>query len=564
MPASDQTFYNQHKLDIVFGLSSILMLVSVVIMFTQDYFRPFKEEQRVFRDVESCLAQRLALAAIPSAQEFAEKEQAVKNAREKRDKKDKEIGEIKREMARIQPQKELSETAFGNVAANLDSKISFFNSHAGQFGIQAANEKYRAEIDSLTAEKARTKAVFDDHVEKLLALQRSLNDIEGPLLKAQAEWKNLNDRFEAQAKLAISKQWRWTDSLRAFPVMDAFNSPLKIHQLTIEDIPIDYNFKHVTRFDSCTTCHLGIDRPAYTKKMLQSLTSITPEQKNELEAARERLKQRKLTLASLENKGESRRVPDADSLTLTTLSEKELTPARLKEFSAHPRLELFVGASSKHPAEKFGCSSCHQGQGRGTTFTAAFHSPNDSKAMEEWKKSHGWDPTDHTFLWDFPMHPTRFIESSCLKCHHQVTDLYGADNRNEAPKLLRGYNLIKENGCFGCHEIQGRKGGRRSVRICDWNPGRPWMNSRPSSGPGSRRTPTACPATCARSGPACIASPTRPTGIGPPSLSRPRARFGQTPRCPTSSTWPTAMPLRSPARARSPSPTPRFRPSLTI
>ena len=57
--------------------------------------------------------------------------------------------------------------------------------------------------------------------------------------------------------------------------------------------------------------------------------------------------------------------------------------------------------------------------------------------------------------------PKRFVESSCLKCHHQVTDLISSDNRNEAPKLLRGYNLIKENGCFGCHEIAGRKGGRQ-------------------------------------------------------------------------------------------------------
>ena len=72
-------------------------------------------------------------------------------------------------------------------------------------------------------------------------------------------------------------------------------------------------------------------------------------------------------------------------------------------------------------------------------------------------KEHNWHP-EH--MWDFPMLPHRFVESSCLKCHHQVTDLIDSDNRNNAPKLLRGYNLIKENGCFGCHEIGGRKGGR--------------------------------------------------------------------------------------------------------
>ena len=51
------------------------------------------------------------------------------------------------------------------------------------------------------------------------------------------------------------------DSLRTLPVINGFADPLKIQQFTINDIPIDYNFKIVTRFDRCMTCHLGIDRP---------------------------------------------------------------------------------------------------------------------------------------------------------------------------------------------------------------------------------------------------------------------------------------------------------------
>ena len=86
------------------------------------------------------------------------------------------------------------------------------------------------------------------------------------------------------------------------------------------------------------------------------------------------------------------------------------------------------------------------------------HTPNTSAAKERWSKEHGYEAIHD---WDFPMNPMRFVESSCLKCHHQVTDLIGSDNRNEAPKLVRGFNLIKENGCFGCHEIAGRKGGRQ-------------------------------------------------------------------------------------------------------
>ena len=157
---------------------------------------------------------------------------------------------------------------------------------------------------------------------------------------------------------------------------------------------------------------------------------------------------------------EAHTIPSPDALTVSYVPHSVLTDSRIKEFCAICAQELFVSSSSKHPAEKFGCTSCHQGQGAGTTFNGSFHSPNNSHEQEKWKKDHAYGSDTHTFLWDYPMLPMRFVESSCLKCHHQVTDLYSPNNRNEAPKLLKGYKLIRENGCFGCHEIQGRKEGR--------------------------------------------------------------------------------------------------------
>jgi len=82
MAASDKPYHDQNWLDILFALTSIAMLVSVVMMFMQDYFREFKTEQRVFRDVESKLAQRLALQQMPSLDEFEKAAADVENARD--------------------------------------------------------------------------------------------------------------------------------------------------------------------------------------------------------------------------------------------------------------------------------------------------------------------------------------------------------------------------------------------------------------------------------------------------------------------------------------------------
>ncbi len=63
------------------------------------------------------------------------------------------------------------------------------------------------------------------------------------------------------------------------------------------------------------------------------------------------------------------------------------------------------------------------------------------------------------------MMPERFMESSCLKCHHDVVELKPSEKFPDAPapKLVQGYTTIREYGCFGCHEINGYDGPKKRV-----------------------------------------------------------------------------------------------------
>jgi len=81
----------------------------------------------------------------------------------------------------------------------------------------------------------------------------------------------------------------------------------------------------------------------------------------------------------------------------------------------------------RHPFNKFGCTICHQGQGRATTREAA----------------HG--RVEH---WDQPMLDLQYIQSACGKCH-----LPG--DVPEAPHLARGRAVFEESGCIGCHKLHG-------------------------------------------------------------------------------------------------------------
>jgi hypothetical protein len=129
-------------------------------------------------------------------------------------------------------------------------------------------------------------------------------------------------------------------------------------------------------------------------------------------------------------------------------------------YTSHPRLDLFVGSLSPHKLSEFACTICHEGQGSATAFKWASHSPSSELQRKEWSREHGWFDNHH---WIFPMYPERFAESSCLKCHHRVTELEPSERFPDppAPKVVRGYNLIRKYGCFGCHEINGYDGGDR-------------------------------------------------------------------------------------------------------
>ncbi len=117
-------------------------------------------------------------------------------------------------------------------------------------------------------------------------------------------------------------------------------------------------------------------------------------------------------------------------------------------FKTHPGRYLEI-----HDPARFGCTVCHQGQGRAT----------------ETADAHGNVPH-----WDYPLLETKYIKSTCSKCHSEDELfppkglLVRADSGNEpdrAAKLLTvGRELFNEKGCLGCHAVNGR-GGTLSLDI---------------------------------------------------------------------------------------------------
>ncbi|MFO0841350.1 MAG: c-type cytochrome [Gemmataceae bacterium] len=559
MAATDQHYRSQNALDVVFGVSCGLMLLTTVWMFVDDYNRSFKPVQRTFRDVEATVAERDLVDKLPDPELLKQRRVQLKRAREgvedakavaiigaeevERNRKlvrsadtrdsaegakargelNKAVNEYGAMERRLKAKLDTADEHYRTIKADLDSKVSLYNieiDDAGKYpkdSPAAESHKKRAgeldaEVRKLEADLATAKASLDEiDLEIKSKVRAPLEGAEKQVAAAEDEMKKLagvSDRF---AKLAAQKAWTTADTLRALPILDGFESPIKIRQLWLPELTIDYGgFRDVPRFDRCTTCHLGIDKSAYDKETLarlgdeqegNRLTAKLVSAKDELEKRARAGENLGFNPADLpgERQGhlgiisvilaacvlvgalslgilqQSIRLglvtlfaglvlTLATSATLAWFSPRvtkvkaiKLGPSQVSQYATHPRLDLFVDSNSAHPMEKFGCTVCHSGQGSATDFNYATHTPDDATQTDQWKKEYHYHPTH---FWDFPMLSKRFVESSCLKCHHQISDLVRAGGKEEAPKLLRGYALVREMGCFGCHEISGLKGGR--------------------------------------------------------------------------------------------------------
>jgi mono/diheme cytochrome c family protein len=131
--------------------------------------------------------------------------------------------------------------------------------------------------------------------------------------------------------------------------------------------------------DRCESCHMGVREPV------------------------------KLTVASMSVKGKK---PDEYA----------------RAFTSHPEPELL----KTHDPEKFGCTPCHQGNGRATTSV---------------EKAHG---TYEHWLW--PLFPKGNVEAGCQNCH--AADMVLVTN-DVGWTLSEGKDLYRQRGCMGCHRYEG-------------------------------------------------------------------------------------------------------------
>src|SRR5438552_6529899 len=180
MAATDQNYRNQKGLDIVFGVSCVLMLVGVVWMFWQDYSREFKVEQRDFRDVEAAVAERQMLQLVPDQKQMEDIEEAERYLREARKERDQKAQQLSADLKKALTDRTKAAAKAQEVKAEYDSVVSLYN---------IAVEERDAEKPGSTRYKTLSS--------RANATLKRLNDLKAKLNKANEELEAANQAYEA-------------------------------------------------------------------------------------------------------------------------------------------------------------------------------------------------------------------------------------------------------------------------------------------------------------------------------------------------------------------------------
>jgi cytochrome c551/c552/cbb3-type cytochrome oxidase cytochrome c subunit len=282
-----------------------------------------------------------------------------------------------------------------------------------------------------------------------------------PLVELVKEKTEITKEFDEKRGRFDKERPGFANTVRDLPMLDFFRPKYKVNQVILEDLKDQLNFIKVIKVDRCMTCHTAIMNKTYAVEKnpdapaeVDRLVFKDPFLKKFVAHALGRGDPKDCDVCDL---GGRKGTDAPQPLTAHGAWSSDDAIQYTKVFMAHPRLDLFVNDSSKHPLPRFGCTICHEGDGRDTDFSRVVHTPNDPQQAQDWRRRHGTPYGEEKYnwnyreLWDLPMFPSKFIQSSCRRCHQVEVELDGAE------KFVKGMKLYERVGCYGCHKTDNYK-----------------------------------------------------------------------------------------------------------
>jgi cbb3-type cytochrome oxidase cytochrome c subunit len=382
---NDERYWDINLLNKWFAISSIIFLAATVWTFIDDNDDEFKEYQKEFRKMQVEIEKnKLQEEWELIEDDKVQYEQELEKANELFSYQKEELEALENSLKEVNGRyykENMDYQAFKGEVDALKYHVEADNAHPNH------GPSYQEEYLAALAQLDKLRLIKEESEIEIKIIELKIKDLESDVKGKRGELDSFTKKVTlTKNKLSKLDRDRMSipnkvgDIVRDLPILDFLDPYYKVHQIVVPDVKYDVNFAAVPVVDRCTSCHLGIDNPDFSEAP--------------------------------------------------------------QPYTTHPNLDLYITSSSPHDMNTFGCTSCHAGRSRGTSFVSSTHTPNTPEDKERWKEEYGWEKMHH---WLTPMLPTKYTEASCFKCHSNTSDLAGAE------KLNFGLSLVDQSGCNGCH-----------------------------------------------------------------------------------------------------------------
>jgi len=389
MSESQERHYNILKLNRLFAISSIIFTAVWLLVFFDDYQRPWKKYQKEFRklEIEKVRSDLSDLSAnLESNSEYNALKEELSSSEKQLQSRQSELDEIINQLTVLEAELYKNNQIYQFAKADLD--VLKYDYEKSQFGYKKNTDieiKYfslKDSVDKYYLIREQSEINIDQVNNVRQQITNDINQINSSLKSLTREKNMMQRKLSKVDPEAMTFANKIGNIVRDLPVLDFIDPYYEVKQVVINDLEEDLVYMGMPKVDRCVTCHVGIDKEGF-----------------------------------------------------------EDAP---QPYTTHPKIDLMVGPSSSHPISEFGCTSCHAGRGRGTGFYSSAHSPNDKETEHRWKEELDWKPMHH---WENPMLPARYAEAGCYKCHSGNMPL------KEAETLSLGLSVFEKSGCYACHNV---------------------------------------------------------------------------------------------------------------
>ena len=275
MPVPTETFRSIGKLNGIFAVSALALLLSVLWMVVDDYNREYRQWQRQGRVWQTAMT--------------SDKEAAARDARTQA-----RINRVKGQIADIQSSLEQDQAR--KRLNDLAKKIAEYTAELDKLTLRTATKK--GEIGPLEQQlqNALLEVPVDD--ESVRSLKDRLREVKLPYQQnneRMAQFQKLIDQYTKQRDDVLSEQNRRSGELKALtrqlnalteklnkldpkkiddklgntvrdmPLLDWMNPYEKPHQIVVPQVLMDLNTHLIETIDRCQSCHVNIDNPAFSE-----------------------------------------------------------------------------------------------------------------------------------------------------------------------------------------------------------------------------------------------------------------------------------------------------------